>query len=101
MVILLADKGFDIRYADDVNFFLIAMSRCAEQLQDVELAHRIHRLLMSKNHKFAFLGSSAEHAYFNYYLRLVCNFSSLDRAMEVSGELVGKPISLCVLCCSS
>ncbi|GAB0090365.1 Protein PTCD3 homolog, mitochondrial [Sergentomyia squamirostris] len=67
----------------DANFFVTAMTICANQFQNAQLAHRINDLLRKSNNGI-FIGDSVkESVYYRNYFQVICVTEPLDSFMEV------------------
>ncbi|XP_046385763.1 protein PTCD3 homolog, mitochondrial [Ischnura elegans] len=78
----------EARDPKDTLFFLTAMEVCRYHLQDVELAHRVHNLLLEHSN-YDFIGDSfKESAYYRNYFILMCTIEPLETFMEVYNKLV-------------
>ncbi|XP_071448812.1 small ribosomal subunit protein mS39 [Hetaerina americana] len=84
----LEGQALEARNPKDIHFFLTAMEVCRYHLQDVELAHRVHNLLLSHSN-YDFIGDSfKESVYYRHYFILMCSIEPLESFMEVYNKLV-------------
>ncbi|XP_002735603.2 small ribosomal subunit protein mS39-like [Saccoglossus kowalevskii] len=75
------DKCFVIHYPNDTRFFLDAMSVC-QTLRDVQLAHKVNRLVnIGENYKL--LGNnSMRYTYYTKLFNLVCQLDTPDNILD-------------------
>jgi len=71
-------KDHSIRHPKDVTFFVNAMSVAREPLGDLELASRIHQLLL-KGENYKLIGDGVkESVYFAQMVKLICQTETMD-----------------------
>lgn len=81
-------QTFDIKDPKDTFFFVTAMDICRNHLQDIDLAHRVNKLLHTGNNYDLIGDSFKESIYYRHYFVLLCNMEPLEVFMEYYNKLV-------------
>lgn len=78
----------DAKQSTDTKFFVTAMGVCSDHLQDVNMAERLHALLM-KGNNYKLVGDAyKESIYYRHYVTVFCRHATFEKAMEVLDILV-------------
>ncbi|XP_069669992.1 small ribosomal subunit protein mS39 [Periplaneta americana] len=81
-------QTFTIQDPKDTFFFVTAMDICRNHLQDLELAHRVDRLLHVGDNYDLIGDSFKESIYYRHYFVLLCNMEPLEVFMGYYNKLV-------------
>ncbi|CAH0721551.1 unnamed protein product, partial [Brenthis ino] len=74
--------------AMDTNFFITAMGVCSDHLQNINLAERVHALLM-KDDNYKLVGDAyKESIYYRHYVTITCRYAPFERTLELLDMLV-------------
>ncbi|CAH2237241.1 jg11211 [Pararge aegeria aegeria] len=74
--------------ATDTNFFITAMGVCSDHLQDVNLAERVHALLM-KDDNYQLVGDAyKESIYYRHLVTVSCKYAPFEKTTELLDTLV-------------
>ncbi|XP_064073297.1 small ribosomal subunit protein mS39 [Vanessa tameamea] len=74
--------------AMDTNFFITAMGVCSNHLQDINLAERLHALLM-KNDNYKLVGDAyKESIYYRHFVTVACRFAPFERTTQLLDMLI-------------
>ncbi|XP_049865455.1 protein PTCD3 homolog, mitochondrial [Pectinophora gossypiella] len=74
--------------ATDTNFFITAMSVCSDHLQDINMAERVHALLM-KGNNYKLVGDAyKESIYYRHYVTVACRHAPFERTLQLLDTLV-------------
>ncbi|XP_046978802.1 protein PTCD3 homolog, mitochondrial [Vanessa cardui] len=74
--------------AMDTNFFITAMGVCSNHLQDINLAERLHALLM-KDDNYKLVGDAyKESIYYRHYVTVACRFAPFERTTQLLDTLI-------------
>ncbi|KAM3968051.1 small ribosomal subunit protein mS39 [Aphomia sociella] len=72
----------------DTNFFITAMGVCSDHLQDINMAERLHALLM-KGDNYKLVGDAyKESIYYRHFVTVACRHAPLERATQLLDMLV-------------
>ncbi|KAG7305494.1 hypothetical protein JYU34_009563 [Plutella xylostella] len=72
----------------DTNFFITAMGVCSDHLQDVNMAERLHTLLM-KGDNYKLVGDAyKESIYYRHYVTVACRQAPFEKTTELLDTLV-------------
>ncbi|PNF40197.1 hypothetical protein B7P43_G08271 [Cryptotermes secundus] len=81
-------QTFSIKDPKDTFFFVTAMDICRNHLQNIDLAHRVNKLLHTGNNYDLIGDSFKESIYYRHYFVLLCNMEPLEVFMEYYNKLV-------------
>ncbi|KAI5641169.1 pentacotripeptide-repeat region of PRORP domain-containing protein [Phthorimaea operculella] len=74
--------------ATDTNFFITAMGVCSDHLQSIDLAERVHALLM-KGDNYKLVGDAyKESIYYRHYVTVACRHAPFERTTQLLDTLV-------------
>ncbi|XP_047545960.1 protein PTCD3 homolog, mitochondrial [Vanessa atalanta] len=74
--------------AMDTNFFITAMGVCSNHLQDINLAERLHALLM-KDDNYKLVGDAyKESIYYRHFVTVACRFAPFERTTQLLDTLI-------------
>ncbi|KAG6450726.1 protein PTCD3 homolog, mitochondrial [Manduca sexta] len=74
--------------ATDTNFFITAMGVCSDHLQDINMAERLHMLLM-KGDNYKLVGDAyKESIYYRHLVTIACRHAPFERTTELLDTLV-------------
>lgn len=85
---LIEGQTFSIKDPKDTFFFVTALDICRNHLQDIDLAHRVNKLLHTGNNYDLIGDSFKESIYYRHYFVLLCNMEPLEVFMEYYSKLV-------------
>ncbi|CAH0628727.1 unnamed protein product [Chrysodeixis includens] len=72
----------------DTNFFITAMGVCSDHLQNMELAERLHNLLM-KDENYKLVGDAyKESIFYRHYVTVACRHAPFEKTVEILDTLV-------------
>ncbi|CAG9792120.1 unnamed protein product [Diatraea saccharalis] len=72
----------------DTNFFITAMGICSDHLQDIDMAERLHALLM-KDDNYKLVGDAyKESIYYRHFVTVACRHASFERKTQLLDTLV-------------
>ncbi|XP_075972245.1 small ribosomal subunit protein mS39 [Anticarsia gemmatalis] len=72
----------------DTHFFITAMGVCSDHLQDINLAERLHALLM-KGDNYKLVGDAyKESIYYRHYVTVACRHAPYEKTLELLDTLV-------------
>ncbi|CAG9091060.1 unnamed protein product [Plutella xylostella] len=72
----------------DTNFFITAMGVCSDHLQDINMAERLHTLLM-KGDNYKLVGDAyKESIYYRHYVTVACRQAPFEKTTELLDTLV-------------
>ncbi|CAH0397568.1 unnamed protein product [Chilo suppressalis] len=72
----------------DTNFFITAMGVCSDHLQNINLAERLHALLM-KGDNYKLVGDAyKESIYYRHFVTVACRHASFERTTQLLDTLV-------------
>ncbi|XP_026765066.2 protein PTCD3 homolog, mitochondrial [Galleria mellonella] len=72
----------------DTNFFITAMGVCSDHLQDINLAERLHALLM-KDDNYKLVGDAyKESIYYRHFVTVACRHAPFERTTQLLDMLV-------------
>lgn len=87
-LLLSPDDSFTVQHPKDTYFFTTAMDVCRNHLQDLNLAKRVHSLLL-RGRNYRFIGdTSKETIYYRHYFVILSQMASLEEFMSTYDELV-------------
>ncbi|XP_025209053.1 protein PTCD3 homolog, mitochondrial [Melanaphis sacchari] len=82
------EKSLSIKDLVDVNFFTAAMENCRYHLQSVDVALRVHSILL-KEKNYNLIGDSyRESVYYRHFFALLCQNESVEFLMKYYNDLV-------------
>ncbi|CAK1578571.1 unnamed protein product [Parnassius mnemosyne] len=74
--------------ATDTNFFITAMGVCSDHLQNIDLAERLHKLLM-KDDNYKLVGDAyKESIYYRHYITVTCRHAPFEKTLQLLDTLV-------------
>ncbi|XP_050672303.1 protein PTCD3 homolog, mitochondrial [Leptidea sinapis] len=72
----------------DTNFFITAMGVCSDHLQDINLAERLHALLM-KGDNYKLVGDAyKESIYYRHFVTVACRHAPFERTTQLLDTLI-------------
>ncbi|CAG7817066.1 unnamed protein product [Allacma fusca] len=81
-------KEYEIQHPSDISFFVNAMEVCRNHLQDLDLAKRVHQLLMT-GHNYDFIGDSLKESfYYRHFTILRVNLEPIEDFFNFYDKLV-------------
>lgn len=81
-------ESLEAKEATDTNFFITAMSVCSDHLQDINMAERVHALLM-KDDNYKLAGDAyKESIYYRHYVTIACRHAPFEKTIQLLDTLV-------------
>ncbi|XP_061706379.1 small ribosomal subunit protein mS39-like isoform X2 [Cydia pomonella] len=81
-------ESLDAKEATDTNFFITAMGVCNDHLQDINMAERVHALLM-KGDNYKLVGDAyKESIYYRHFVTVACRHAPFERTTALLDTLV-------------
>ncbi|KAJ0179470.1 hypothetical protein K1T71_005182 [Dendrolimus kikuchii] len=81
-------QKLDAREPTDTNFFITAMSVCSDHLQDINMAERVHALLM-KDDNYKLVGDAyKESIYYRHYVTVACRHAPFEKTTQLLDTIV-------------
>ncbi|XP_023938171.2 protein PTCD3 homolog, mitochondrial [Bicyclus anynana] len=81
-------ESIEATQATDTNFFITAMGVCSDHLQDVNLAERVHALLM-KGDNYKLVGDAyKESIYYRHLVTVTCKYAPFEKTTQLLDTLV-------------
>ncbi|KAL0839744.1 hypothetical protein ABMA28_016385 [Loxostege sticticalis] len=81
-------ENLDAKEPTDTNFFITAMGVCSDHLQDINMAERVHTLLM-KGDNYKLVGDAyKESIYYRHLVTVACRHAPFERTTELLDTLV-------------
>ncbi|XP_028163775.1 protein PTCD3 homolog, mitochondrial [Ostrinia furnacalis] len=88
LVDLESREKLDAQHPTDTNFFITAMGVCSDHLQDINLAERVHALLM-KGDNYKLVGDAyKESIYYRHLVTVACRHAPFERTTHLLDTLV-------------
>lgn len=85
---LIEEKSLSIKDLVDTNFFTAAMENCRYHLQNVDVALRVHSILL-KEKNYNLIGDSyRESVYYRHFFAILCQNESVEFLMKYYNDLV-------------
>ncbi|XP_022160312.1 protein PTCD3 homolog, mitochondrial [Myzus persicae] len=85
---LIEEKSLSIKDLADTNFFTAAMENCRYHLQNVEVALRLHSILLKKKNYNLIGDSYKESVYYRHLFAILCQNESVEFLMKYYNDLV-------------
>lgn len=80
--------SLDAKEPADTNFFITAMGVCSDHLQDINMAERLHALLM-KGDNYKLVGDAyKESIYYRHYVTVTCRHAPFEKTLELLDTLI-------------
>ncbi|XP_028038026.1 protein PTCD3 homolog, mitochondrial [Bombyx mandarina] len=81
-------QHLEVNEPTDTNFFITAMGVCSDHLQDINMAERVHALLM-KNNNYKLVGDAyKESIYYRHLVTVACRHAPFEKATEYLDTLI-------------
>ncbi|KAH9641898.1 hypothetical protein HF086_011648 [Spodoptera exigua] len=81
-------ESLDAKEPADTNFFITAMGVCSDHLQDINMAERLHAILM-KGDNYKLVGDAyKESIYYRHYVTVACRHAPFEKTLELLDTLI-------------
>ncbi|KAL4130829.1 hypothetical protein QTP88_008208 [Uroleucon formosanum] len=85
---LIEEKSLSIKDLADINFFTAAMENCRYHLQSIDIALRVHSVLLKKKNYNLIGDSYNESVYYRNFFAILCQNESVEFLMKYYNDLV-------------